>query len=201
LIQEQVSHRIKPFIAVEHELANCHPLGFVCSQAKMRLLKLEPNENIRLTTHLLDNEVPQYAILSHTWGDEKEEVTFQDIVVGSGRDKEGFKKIKFCSERAARDGLQYFWVDSCCIDKYSSTEVAVTINSMFELYKNAAKCYVYLIDVLSSPCDDYDNVSQQPWETDFQASRWFKRGWTLQELLGPRSREFFSREGNRLGAK
>jgi hypothetical protein len=165
----------------------------------MYLLELQPNGNIRLTIHLLDNEIPRYAILSHTWGDENAEVTFQDMVAGSGRHKAGFKKIKFCGEQAARDGLRYFWVDSCCIDKYSYTEVAVTINSMFQLYQNAVKCYVYLMDVPSSPCDGYDNVSQQPYETAFRASRWFKRGWTLQELLAPPSLEFFSREGDRLG--
>lgn len=32
-------------------------------------------------------------------------------------------------------------------------------------------------------------------------SKWFTRGWTLQELLAPRSVEFFSSDGLRLGDK
>jgi WD40 repeat protein len=167
----------------------------------MRLLELQPNGNICLTRNFLESAIPRYAILSHTWGDEKEEVTFQDMVKGADQGKPGFEKIKFCGEQAARDELQYFWVDSCCIDKYSSTEVADTINSMFRWYQNAAKCYVYLTDVSSPPCDAHDKVSQLPCESAFRASRWFKRGWTLQELLAPRSVEFFSREGNRIGDK
>jgi hypothetical protein len=114
------------------------------------------------------------------------------MVEGTDQGKAGFEKIKFCGKQAARDGLQYFWVDSCCIDKFSSTEVAVAINSMFRWYQNAAKCYVYLTDVSSPPCDARDKVSQLPCESAFRASRWFKRGWTLQELLAPRLVEFFS---------
>lgn len=39
------------------------------------------------------------------------------------------------------------------------------------------------------------------WGQDFGLSRWFKRGWTLQELLAPRVVEFFSKHGTMLGTK
>ncbi|KAF2804816.1 NACHT-domain-containing protein [Mytilinidion resinicola] len=165
-------------------------------------------------------------------------------------------------EQAKQDGLQYFWIDTCCIDKKNDAELSRSINSMFRWYRNATRCYVYLSDVSSPPLDTnvesnprswelnfwnirwftwfwmslvvklifrwYHNVTQrsvylsgvssapsdtneessprsndaynpQPWESDFRGSRWFTRGWTLQELLASASVEFFSRERKRLG--
>ena len=66
---------------------------------------------------------------------------------GTAMRKPGYDKISFCGEQARRDDLQYFWIDSCCIDKSSSIELQEAINSMFGWYRNAAKCYVYLADV------------------------------------------------------
>jgi hypothetical protein len=71
---------------------------------------------------------------------------------------------------------------------------------MFRWYQNAAKCYVYLSDV-STVLGKRDHSSQRLWESDFDRSQWFTRGWTLQELLAPSSVEFFSRDGMRLGDK
>ncbi|KAH8586504.1 NACHT domain-containing protein, partial [Bisporella sp. PMI_857] len=71
---------------------------------------------------------------------------------------------------------------------------------MFRWYRNASRCYVYLSDV-SSPIVDVKNDNLQSWDLDFRHSRWFTRGWTLQELLAPASVEFFSLEGRRLGDK
>jgi hypothetical protein len=62
---------------------------------------------------------------------------------------------------------------------------------MFRWYHNAARCYVYLTDVLSLDIDDYYAHKRQ-WETQLRQSRWFTRGWTLQELLAPALVEFFS---------
>src|ERR1700684_3188989 len=67
---------------------------------------------------------------------------------------------------------------------------------MFRWYHDAVKCYVYLSDVSVGGSDLF---SQQTWKPDFQHSRWFTRGWTLQELLAPTSVDFFSAEGERLG--
>ncbi|KAK5654302.1 hypothetical protein OQA88_7480 [Cercophora sp. LCS_1] len=161
----------------------------------MRLLERDDTGKVRLTEDLY-NEIPPYAILSHTWGDG--EVLFGDLMDGTGRIKPGYDKIRFCGDQAWRDGLRFFWVDTCCIDKSNSVEFQEAINSMFRWYRNATKCYTYLADV-SIPSSDVDDKSI--WEPAFRASRWFTRRWTLQELIAPMSVEFFSREGLRLGDK
>jgi hypothetical protein len=164
----------------------------------MRLLELQAQGEFSLTEFVGDN-TPPYAILSHTWGADGEEVTYKDLVDRTGKSKAGYAKIQFCGQQAASDGLQYFWVDTCCIDKSSSAELTEAINSMFRWYHDAAKCYVYLSDV--SIYDKNDHFSLSAWESVFRESRWFTRGWTLQELIAPASVEFFSSEGKRLGDK
>jgi hypothetical protein len=113
----------------------------------MRLLKVESHGEFSLTDDITGSDIPPYAILSHTWGADREEVTFKDMVEGTGKRKAGYVKIRFCGKQAASHGLQYFWVDTCCIDKSSSAELTEAINSMFRWYRDAAKCYVYLSDV------------------------------------------------------
>ena len=95
----------------------------------------------------LVGNIPPYAILSHTWGADKDEVTFRDVIESTGSTRAGYHKIRFCAKQAAKDGLSYFWVDTCCIDKSSSAELSEAINSMFRWYYDAAKCYAYLADV------------------------------------------------------
>lgn len=146
------------------------------------------------------SDIPRYAILSHTWGSDKEEVTFRDITNGLGKEKAGYRKIRFCANQAAKDDIHHFWVDTCCIDKSSSAELQEAINSMFRWYHNAAKCYVYLSDV-SIINSKGQILRQEVWKPTFQKSRWFTRGWTLQELLAPTVVEFFSKEGELLGDK
>jgi NB-ARC domain/Heterokaryon incompatibility protein (HET) len=165
----------------------------------MRLLERRSDGGFSLTKNLIDDSIPPYAILSHTWGHDSQEVTFEDIVNESGRNKAGYEKIRFCGEQAARDGLQYFWVDSCCIRKSSDAELSEAINSMFRWYQCAEKCYVYLSDVSTKNIEGIDEDSQ--WEQALCESRWFTRGWTLQELLAPRTVEFFSKEISPLGDK
>lgn len=166
----------------------------------MRLLGDDGHRNLGLVKKH-DNDIPRYAILSHTWGADNEEFNFKDVTEGTGRDKIGYKKIEFCRAQAARDGLQFFWVDTCCIDKSSSAELSEAINSMFRWYRNADKCYVYLPDVSTAgQATDFQSLSTA-WEAAFQRSRWFTRGWTLQELIAPPSVEFFSQEHDRLGSR
>jgi hypothetical protein len=158
----------------------------------MRLLKIKDDGELCLTEHPNKN-IPKYAILSHTWGNE--EVTFEDLTAGGGTSKYGFKKIKFCEEQAARDELRYFWVDTCCINSSNYTELSEALNSMFRWYRDASKCYVYLSDV---SIQGQDASNQSTWELAFRKCRWFTRGWTLQELIAPATVEFFSLEGKRL---
>lgn len=164
----------------------------------MRLLRIDDDGEFSLVEHV-GRYIPPYAILSHTWGEDHEEVSFRDVRKGLGKSKAGYKKLTFCGKQAASDGLQYFWVDTCCIDKSSSAELQEAINSMFQWYQKATKCYAYLIDVSISSPERHDRLSQQADKRTFQESKWFTRGWTLQELLAPTSVEFFSAEGERLG--
>jgi hypothetical protein len=166
----------------------------------MRLLKYEEDGELTITS-FDDNAIPPYAILSHTWGADTEEVTFVDLIKSSGKDKPGYKKIRFCGQQARQDGLQYFWVDTCCIDKMDKAELSYAIRSMFRWYQNATRCYVYLSDVSTRErrCDDMPG--KLTWEPAFRSSLWFTRGWTLQELLAPSTVEFFSQEWENLGHK
>jgi hypothetical protein len=167
--------------------------------AFFRLLQRKPDGSIAFY-ETTSGDVPAYAILSHTWGEE--EVLFQEVEANADMSttvsKAGWKKIQFCAKQAAADGLQYFWIDTCCIDKKNAVELSAAINSMFRWYQNASCCYVYLSDV-SKP-DRVDGGCS--WNKEaFRKSRWFTRGWTLQELIAPRLVDFFSLEGERLGSK
>jgi hypothetical protein len=126
----------------------------------MRLLHYNDNGEYSLTQFF--DDIPRYAILSHTWG--PEEVTFEDLKKGNRVTKAGFDKIRFCGEQARHDGLQYFWVDTCCIDKSSSAELTEAINSMFRWYQNAVKCYVYLSDVSTRKRKASDTFIKYTWE-------------------------------------
>ncbi|KAM3082705.1 hypothetical protein ACMFMF_002359 [Clarireedia jacksonii] len=165
----------------------------------MRLLLYSETGRFILTNDFNDgDQIPPYAILSHTWGLDDEEVTFEDIVNGTGEVKPGYEKIRFCGKQARQDGLLYFWIDTCCINKSNNAELSRSINSMFRWYRNATRCYVYLSDV---SIGGNHKCTSQLWELDFRKSKWFTRGWTLQELLAPASVEFFSQEGKLLGDK
>lgn len=72
---------------------------------------------------------------------------------------------------------------------------------MFRWYEKADKCYVYLSDVSTSGCSTNLASSLITWDVAFRKSRWFRRGWTLQELIAPASVDFFSSEGDWLGSK
>jgi hypothetical protein len=187
----------------------------------MYLLRLEQADNVSLVK-CDGNNIPQYAVLSHTWLADHEEVNFQDLqhtispilanetyprrphaISDSVKKRPGYQKIIFCGERAAHHHLQYFWVDTCCIDKTSSAELAEAINSMFRWYQFAARCYVFLSDVSARTANDLDQqvFGKDDWISSFKRSRWFMRGWTLQELIAPRVVDFFSRDGMHLGDK
>lgn len=165
----------------------------------MRLLRYDENGKLTIK-HFSEGHVPPYAILSHTWGADEEEVTFADITNGDGLGKAGYEKIRFCGTQAQHDNLQYFWVDSCCIDTTHERERSDAIRSMFRWYQAAAKCYVYLSDVRTRK-RKFGTAAGSTWEATFRNSRWFTRGWTLQELLAPPIVEFFSEEGEKLGDK
>jgi hypothetical protein len=133
---------------------------------------------------------PPYVILSHTWG--SEELSFQDIQHSPVKVGKGFQKIQKCCTQAVRDGYQWVWIDTCCIDKTSSAELSEAINSMYKWYKDANVCYAYLDDVAGGVVFD---------EQAFKMSRWFTRGWTLQELIAPKFVEFYAADWTEIGTK
>ncbi|KAF2736272.1 hypothetical protein EJ04DRAFT_542625 [Polyplosphaeria fusca] len=138
----------------------------------MRFLQLQNDGTFSLVTRT-GSDIPPYAVLSHTWGSSNDEVLLQDIVSGTGKDntKAGYHKLRFCGQQARED------------------------------YCDSAQCYVYLTDVSTEKREaDYD-ISSRTWEQAFRASRWFSRGWTLQELISPRRVKFYSKEGQYLGDK
>jgi hypothetical protein len=166
----------------------------------MRLLNYDEHGELGIIS-FDDSAIPPYAVLSHTWGADAEEVTFADLETGDGKAKRGYEKIRFCGQQARQDGLQYFWVDTCCIDKTDKAELSHAIRSMFRWYQSAARCYVYLSDVSTKKRNIDGVLTGSTWEPAFRSSRWFTRGWTLQELLAPKKVEFFSKEWQRLGNK
>ncbi|OJZ92803.1 hypothetical protein ASPFODRAFT_202564 [Aspergillus luchuensis CBS 106.47] len=128
---------------------------------------------------------PKYAILSHTWG--QDEVTFQDMQTPTATKKLGYAKIKHSCERALQDSLDYVWVDTCCIDKTSSAELSEAINSMMAWYAQSKICYAHLADVPPITDQGLDKAA-------FSRSRWFTRGWTLQELIAPAELVFLAQD-------
>ncbi len=148
---------------------------------------------------------PQYAIFSHRWSGN--ETTFQDhdpaklrtVDSKTGRFTPQAWKIRGACAQARVDGLRWLWVDTCCINKDSSSELSEAINSMFRYYRGVKVCYVYLHDVTRASgfrVAGSENSGRRP-----RYSEWFSRGWTLQELLAPKVLAFFDRDWYCIGSK
>ena len=140
-----------------------------------------------------ETRTPPYAILSHTWLPEGSEVSFRDMTQLGGarlslrlRRKPGWSKVANTCRLALSYKCEYAWIDTCCIDTSSSAELQEAINSMFRWYERAEVCFVHLADVQAD--DDHDRVGSA-----FRTCRWFKRGWTLQELLAPATLVFYDK--------
>ncbi|KAJ2894836.1 hypothetical protein MKZ38_007186 [Zalerion maritima] len=167
-----------------------------------------------------DDAVPPYAILSHTWG--RGEVTYQDVWAlqqhkeGSHhrehiKGKLGFAKVRDSAALAKERGLSRIWIDTCCIDKTSSAELSEAINSMYRWYQEAQECYAYLTDVERKDEEELDGGNHSDGNPDnnqhrkvakgFANSRWFMRGWTLQELIAPQTVYFYDKHWLLLGSK
>ena len=89
---------------------------------------------------------------------------------------------------------QWVWIDTCCIDRSSSTELSEAINSMFGWYSRAEECYAFLSDVRCS-------IESEIVPETFSGSSWFLRGWTLQELIAPAHVIFLSQDWDIIGCK
>ncbi|KAF2725545.1 HET-domain-containing protein [Polychaeton citri CBS 116435] len=154
----------------------------------MRLLHFDSSGKLNLTD-FRGKSIPPYAIRSHRWG--CEEVLFEDVRDRSYERKTSYEKIGFCAKQATQDYLEYFWIDTCCIDKWNVDELSKAINSMYNWYRDAARCYVFLPDV--SICITTSVQCEETWKESFRKSKWFTREWTLQELIAPKMVEFFPR--------
>ncbi|KAF2993226.1 hypothetical protein E8E13_001247 [Curvularia kusanoi] len=134
-----------------------------------------------------------YAILSHVWGP-TEEITYEDMTrpfqsepfLIEGKDQAS-AKLRGCREQARKDDIEYFWIDTCCINKPNYTELSEAINSMFYWYQKSKVCYAYLVDAGG--------------EDEISKSKWFSRGWTLQELVAPERVVLFDKAWNIIGSK
>nr|VWO98355.1 Peptidylprolyl isomerase (EC [Ganoderma boninense] len=173
----------------------------------MRLLDLVTGDFAEFNGPL---QAPPYAALSHRWA--TDEQTYQDVRKIQERCKESCRvssprsiwdsdsglsdKVRGACEAARRDGFRYLWIDSCCIDKTSSSELSESINSMYVWYSRAEVCYTFLADVPTSP-----SASLWSERSAFRSSEWFTRGWTLQELIAPHKLVFLSQTWELLGTK
>ncbi|KAI0148798.1 heterokaryon incompatibility protein-domain-containing protein [Xylariaceae sp. FL1272] len=140
-------------------------------------------------------QVPPYAILSHTWG--SEEVLFRDWTSLPQEELEkmkGYQKIAYCCRQACSEGLEWVWIDTVCIDKTSSAELSEAINSMFQWYRRAAVCYAYIDDIPPG-------IESLDMGLEIGKSRWITRGWTLQELIAPSEVVFYSQNWTYTGRR
>ena len=145
----------------------------------------------------MGEKIPPYIILSHTWGDD--EVSYEDMTghdpIYNSKKRKGFSKIEKSCALAKADGWAYIWIDTCCIDQKSSAELSEAINSMYQWYMDAVSCFAFLEDVsVLKAQSDVDGKS-------FSESRWFTRGWTLQELLAPEDVIFYDKDWIEIGTK
>ena len=154
-----------------------------------------------------DDEDTTYAILSHRWI-HLTEVNYEEMVKLAKMNVEerdeirrrlGYKKILDTCEQAKRDGYEWVWVDTCCIDTRSSAELSEAINSMYRWYANSRVCYAYLHDVHGSSFPTREDDKKYPMSTGWP--EWFSRGWTLQEMIAPSNVQFFNVNWECIGDK
>jgi Heterokaryon incompatibility protein (HET) len=168
--------------------------GTLDSLLKLKIMRLIHAGTAQLQ-EFSDHAIPPYAILSHTW--EEGEVSFKDMLRPTVAQKRpGYTKIRYACKQALLDGLDHVWVDTCCIDKSSSSELSEAINSMFKWYAGSNECYAFLADVESPDPVDLNNARER-----LEPARWFCRGWTLQELIAPRTVVFYGKDWKRIGTK
>ena len=138
------------------------------------------------------SNIPPYAILSHRWQDG--EISFKDVTKSRNLNAPGWAKVRASCALAKSRDQQWIWIDTCCIDRRSSAELSEAINSMFAWYKKSEECYVYLVDV---PAE----ADSKTFMKKFRRSEWFRRGWTLQELIAPGYVHFYDQAWAAVGTR
>ncbi|CAG8973024.1 hypothetical protein HYALB_00007251 [Hymenoscyphus albidus] len=180
----------RAFRRLQDEIRKTHYSSVLdTARTGMRLLDTR-SEPLQIRS-FFGSDSPEYAILSHTWGSADDEVSFSDVCQGKAEGKRLYSKVRKSCDLAASHGFEYIWIDTCCIDKSSSAELQEAICSVYRWYKNARICYVHLEDFLA-PTSSCEKPSL--WN-----SRWFTRGWTLQELIAPTFVELYDRNWTEIG--
>jgi len=196
----QISFRLHLHLAPVILFQQCAPTDPTDYQPPAKSLTIMRLLNVatRRLEEFVGSHIPLYAILSHTW--EPDELTFKHLD-DAGRLPHGLEndKINGCCAQALMHKLEYVWIDTICIDKSSSAELSEAINSMYTWYRNAYVCYVFLADVAAGGEPTMTQLREQHPDPDFFRSRWFRRGWTLQELIAPPVVAFYNREWNLIG--
>ncbi|KAL4062226.1 hypothetical protein J3A83DRAFT_4374755 [Scleroderma citrinum] len=162
-----------------------------------------------VTSKIEDLEVlgtgTDYVILSHRW---RNEVDYKEMAnlaklakkeQDEVRGRDGYHKILKSCEQAKKDGFDWIWIDTCCINKENSSDVSEAINSMYSWCENSKRCYSYLHDVDGSVFPTEHD--QWRYNTSTGWPEWFSRGWTLQELIAPREVQFFNQHWKPIGNK
>lgn len=128
----------------------------------MRLLDVKT----RTFTEFYSPNIPKYAIASHRWV-AGAEIMLNNVQEGKKTNSDGYRKVKGFAEyaRLHLQNVNWPWIDTCCIDQMSSTELSEAINSMFRWYRDAEVCSAYLQDV-----PGVEDASR------FERSTWFSRG-------------------------
>ncbi|KAK8057980.1 HET-domain-containing protein [Apiospora phragmitis] len=148
-----------------------------------------------------------YAIFSHRWLAEGE-VEFEDLkkhideLRSSTHSLPGVSKIHDACVAARARGFKWLWMDTCCIDKKKSDEYATAINSMFNWYRNAKLCITFMADVKWRGSNAV-SLGKEAFrsEKENESSAWFRRGWTLQELMASSHMEFYDMDWKCMGTK
>lgn len=146
-----------------------------------------------------EHAIPRYAVLSHMWGGN--EVPFMECQALSPEERGRIEKIRRCCLQAVKDGIQWVWIDTCCIvrshsgvyeDKKNNVELSEIINSIYAWLENSEVCYAYL--------DDVSNFASETRRT-LRTCKWFTRKWTLQELVAPTSVRFYAKNWVEIGTR
>lgn len=103
------------------------------------VINQDHDQDLNLRIRLQHNaHSTKYAILSHRWGEDEDEVSYEDMTSGDPEAKKGYSKLLNCCKQARHDGFQYAWIDTCCINKSSSAELSEAITSMYLYYERSS---------------------------------------------------------------
>lgn len=138
---------------------------------------------LRLISHQGDSNDEMEVDMAESGDRHRRLAMFQRVFTDDHPRLDGLKKVLACCAKARRAGLEYIWIDTCCIDKRSSAELAEAITSMFSWYAKADRCYIHLCDF--EPGQPFAHIGR---------CRWLRRGWTLQELIAAKERIFLDKD-------